>query len=101
MQLLRAPTEFKRGYDLNLTIKSILAEPLSRRPELLRRDAHPGAGPAHSRADQQVPPAGADVQGVRRAAGDEDDPHAARAAGAGRQVVEVPLRDMVDRISAK
>ncbi len=60
------------------------AEPLSRRPELLRRDAHPGAGAAHSRADQQVPPAGADVQGVRRAAGDEDDP-ARRLAGAGRQ----------------
>ncbi|XMR46989.1 hypothetical protein ACLK2B_21880 [Escherichia coli] len=31
MQLLRALTEFKRGYDLNLTIKSIL-------PSLYRED---------------------------------------------------------------
>ncbi len=100
MQLLRALTEFKRGYDLNLTIKSIL-------PSLYREDPSFYEGMRIQELAQRIHELTSKYRLPELMFKAFDvlpemkmTPHAAWQQELAGNVVEVPLRDMVDRISA-
>jgi lysine decarboxylase len=100
MQLLRALTEFKRGYDLNLTIKSIL-------PSLYREDPSFYEGMRIQTLAQNIHALTSKYRLPELMFKAFDvlpemkmTPHAAWQQELAGNVVEVPLRDMVDRISA-
>lgn len=100
MQLLRALTEFKRGYDLNLTIKSIL-------PSLYREDPSFYEGMRIQELAQRIHDLTCKYRLPELMFKAFDvlpemkmTPHAAWQQELAGNVVEVPLRDMVGRISA-
>ncbi|MFM4718264.1 lysine decarboxylase CadA [Aeromonas bivalvium] len=100
MQLLRALTEFKRGYDLNLTIKSIL-------PSLYREDPGFYEGMRIQELAQRIHELTCKYRLPELMFKAFDvlpemtmTPHAAWQQELAGKVEEVPLRDMVNRVSA-
>lgn len=100
MQLLRALTEFKRGYDLNLTIKNMLPSLYEEDPAFYKdmRIQELAQGIHKMTAQYKLPELmfkAFDVLPEMKLT-----PHAAWQEELRGNIEEVPLKDMVDRISA-